>query len=96
MASTASKFGTAIMSAIAIAVLAVVPSVISIYMFAVMGEAGGGGGFMIFTAVACGVVGLGLTIACIYTFWWAFTKAGKKEKEEGEDDSWKDMPFPKG
>ena len=51
---------------------------------------------MIFLAVALGFVGVGLAIGCVYCLWWAFTKSAKKDDDEREDDSWKDMPFPKG
>ena len=96
MSSTASKFSSAIVSALAMAALAAIPLGISIYMFAIMGAGKVASPSMIFLAVALGFVGVGLAIGCVYCLWWAFTKSAKKDDDEREDDSWKDMPFPKG
>ncbi len=95
MNHTAKNFSTAIMSAVALAALGVVPLVISIYMFAVMGQSGFVSGSMVILAAFLGFIGLGLAAGCVYTIWWAFTKSHKKEPAEAEDDSWKNMPYPK-
>ena len=96
MSNTAKNFSTAIMSAVALAALAIVPAGIAIYMFAVMGRSGFVSIYMVLVAGFLGFIGFGLAIGCVYTLWWAFTKSARKEAIESDDDSWKNMPYPKG
>jgi hypothetical protein len=95
MSSTVSKFASAMMSAAALGALAVVPLGISIYIFAVMAQGRIISGSMILLGGILGFIGVGLAIGCIYTVWWAFTKSAQKEKSEADDESWRDMPYPK-
>jgi hypothetical protein len=95
MAGTASKFSSAIMSAVALGLLAIVPGGIALYMFAVMAKGGIVMGTMVLVAGFFGFIGLGLAIGCLYSIWWAFTKSAKPDEVDREDDSWKDMPYPK-
>jgi hypothetical protein len=96
MANTASNFAGAMMSAAALAALALVPGGISIYMFAVMFQGHVATASMVLLAACLGIIGLGLAIACLYTLWWAFTKSAKKERSDADDEGWRDMPYPKG
>ena len=104
----ASKFGTSLVSAIALAALGIIPAAISVFMFAAMfgthsvqtkdgrtvNVQGGGGGSMLILAIFLGFVGFFLLGAAVYTVYWGMTKS--KKEEDPDRDAWKDMPYPKG
>lgn len=103
-----SKFGTSLVSALALAAMGVIPAAISVFMFAAMfgthtvttkdgrtvNVQGGGGATMLILAIFLGFVGFFLLGAAVYTLFWGMTKS--KKVEEDDSDSWKDMPYPKG
>jgi hypothetical protein len=105
--STAKKLGTSLVSAISLAILGIVPTVIAGFMFATMfvpqtitdksGRSvtvtGGGTGFMVLVAGFFGFVGLFLLGGAAYTVYWGLTRS--KEEDDPDRDSWKDMPYPK-
>jgi hypothetical protein len=102
------KLGTSLMSAIALALMGIVPAVIAVFMFAAMfgthtvtdkhgrtvSVSGGGDGLMLILACFLGFVGFFLLGAAVYTVYWGITKS--KVEEDPDADSWKDMPYPKG
>lgn len=104
----ASKFGTSLVSAIALAALGIIPAAISVFMFAAMfgtqtvtaknGRSvnvhGGGTGSMLLLAIFLGFVGFFLLGSAVYTLYWGMTKS--KQQDDPERDAWKDMPYPKG
>jgi hypothetical protein len=106
--SAVKKFGTSLMSAIALFVMGVVPAAIAVFMFATMfGEQtvthksgktvtvhGGGNGLMLLVACFLGFVGFFLIGGAVYTLYWGVTKSRKEE--DVDRDAWKDMPYPKG
>lgn len=104
----ASKLGTSLVSAIALAALGIVPAAISVFMFATMfatqtvtakngrsvNVQGGGNGSMLILAIFLGFVGFFLLGSAVYTLYWGMTKS--KKEEDPDCDAWRDMPYPKG